>query len=300
MVTRAESGFFSVLLDDGRRVRCRLRGRLQKERSEVVSLVTIGDRVQVSLGDGDEGSIEAVLPRHTELVRRAAGPGRKRWLRQALVANLDRLIIVSSLVAPEFNAARLDRFLVVAEDAEIPPAICLNKCDLGSGEQIAEALAPYGPTGYPMVCTSVVTGAGLQELRALLAGHRAALVGASGAGKSSLLNALLPEAGLRIGDVSGSSGRGRHTTTVSQMVQLAPETWVADTPGLRELSPWGLQHDRLPWLFPEIRAVISEPCRYPACTHRSEPGCRVLAAVAEGCIAESRHTSYVKLWDEAE
>lgn len=300
MVTRAESGFYAVLLDDGRQVRCRLRGRLKQGRADVVSLVTIGDRVRVTLSGADEGNVEAVLPRRTELVRRAAGPGRKHWLRQALAANLDLLVVVTSVVAPEFNAARLDRFLVVAEDAAIPAAICVNKSDLVTGAAVAQALAPYVNTSYPLVTTSAVTGEGLRELRAALEGHRSAFVGVSGAGKSSLLNALLPGSVQRTGDVNSASGRGRHTTTVAQLLALDAQTWLADTPGLRELSPWGLQRDRLPWLFPEIRAAMVQPCRFPACTHRSEPGCRVLATVQCGHMAQSRHDSYVKLWGEAE
>jgi ribosome biogenesis GTPase len=300
MVTRAESGFYTVLLANGQQVRCRLRGRLKQGRADVVSLVTIGDRVRVTRAGAGEGNVEEVLPRRTELVRRAAGPGRKRWLRQALAANLDLLVVITSVVAPEFNAARLDRFLVVAEDADIPPAICVNKCDLATGAEIAEAVAPFVNTGYPLVLTSVVTGEGLLELRTMLEGRRSAFVGVSGAGKSSLLNTLLPGSGQRTGDVNSASGRGRHTTTVAQLLALDAQTWLADTPGLRELSPWGLQRDRLPWLFPEIRAAIVEPCRFPACTHRTEPGCRILAAVRCGHMAQSRHDSYVKLWDEAE
>lgn len=299
MVTRAESGFYTVRMGDGTAVRCRLRGRLKQGRADVVSLVTIGDRVRITR-TGADGNVEEVLPRQTELVRRAAGPGRKRWLRQVLAANLDLLVVVTSILAPEFNAARLDRFLVVAEDAGIPPAICLNKCDLATDAAIVAALAPFTATGYPTVMTSVVRGQGLAELRTLLAGHRSAFVGVSGTGKSSLLNALVPGTIQRTGDVNSASGRGRHTTTVAQLLPLDTATWVADTPGLRELSPWALQRDRLPWLFPEIRAAIELPCRFPACTHRSEPGCRVLEAVAAGHMATSRHDSYVKLWDEAE
>jgi ribosome biogenesis GTPase len=299
MVTRAESGFYTVRLDDGTPLRCRLRGRLKQGRADVVSLVTIGDRVRVTRA-GDEGNVEEVLSRQTELVRRAAGPGRKRWLRQVLAANLDLLVVVTSILAPEFNAARLDRFLVVAEDAGIPPAICVNKCDLATDAAMAAAMEPFNSAGYPTVLTSVVTGQGLPKLRALLEGRRSAFVGVSGAGKSSLLNALLPGTIQRTGDVNSASGRGRHTTTVAQLLSLDAATWVADTPGLRELSPWALQRDRLPWLFPEIRAAIAAPCRFPACTHRSEPGCRVLEAVAAGRMAVSRHNSYVKLWDEAE
>lgn len=289
-----------MLLDDGRWVRCRLRGRLQKEPTDAVTLVTIGDLVRISLNSEAEGNIEAVLPRRTELVRRAAGPGRKHWQQQALVANLDLLVVVASIAAPAFNAARLDRFLVVAEDAEIPPAICLNKCDLATPGERQAALAPYLYTGYPIIETSTVTGEGIPALRTLVEGHLSAFVGASGAGKSSLVNGLLPDADQRTGRVSSGSGRGRHTTSVSQLLHLDDRSWVADTPGLRELAPWGLQRDRLPWLFPEIRAAISEPCRFPNCTHRAEPGCRVLAAVAAGRIAPSRHQSYVKLWEEAE
>ena len=299
MVVRSESGFFTVLLDPGTTVVCRLRGRLLKERSDVVNLVTIGDRVEVALANEAEGSIEAVLPRRTELARRAAGPGRRRWLRQPLAANLDLVVVVASVLDPAFNAARLDRFLVVTEDAEIQGAICLNKCDLASEAEVAACLASYRESGYPQLCTSAVSGTGLPDLRALLHGRLRAFVGASGTGKSSLLNVLIPGSRLRTGDVSAATGRGRHTTTVGQLLALDATSWVADTPGLRELAPWGLQRDRLPWLFPEFRPVLERPCRFPACTHRHEPGCRVLEAVERGGIPASRHASYVKLWDEA-
>lgn len=299
MVIRAESGFFTVLLGDGRQIRCRLRGRLLKERTDAASLVTIGDQVTISAIDADEGSIEVVQPRRSELARRASGPGRNRWLRQPLAANIDLLVVVASIVEPDFNAARLDRFLVVAEDAEIPVAICINKCDLAPADASAAALAPYHRTGYSRLCTSAVSRQGIDELRALLHGRIAAFVGASGTGKSSLLNTLIPGSRLRTATVGQAGRHGRHTTTVSQLLRLDESSWVADTPGLRELSPWALQRDRLPWLFPEFRPSLELHCRYPACTHRHEPGCQILSAVLNGCIPAARHESYVKLWDEA-
>lgn len=299
LVIRSESGFYAVLLDDGRTLTCRLRGRLTKVRTDAASLVTIGDRVEVTENVGGEGNVEEVLPRTSELARRSAGPGRNKWLRQTLAANLTLVVVVASIADPEFNAARLDRFLVVVADAEIPVAICMNKIDLASPEAVTQALADYCATGYPQIRASVRTNEGIDELKALLHGNISALIGASGTGKSSLLNALISGSRQRTGEVSAWGGKGRHTTSVAQLLRLDESSWVADTPGLRELAPWQLQRDRLPWLFPEIKALLAVPCRFSACSHLHEPGCRVIDAVEAGAIPQARYNSYVKLWEEA-
>ena len=270
MVTRAESGFFSVLLDDGRQVRCRLRGPA----SRVERTWSPSSRLVIASVSRSPAPARATSKRCSraaaELVRRAAGPGRKRWLRQALAANLDLLVVVTSIVAPEFNAARLDRFLVVAEDAEIPPAICVNKCDLATGAEIAGAVAPFVNTGYPLILTSVVTGEGLPELRTLLEGRRSAFVGVSGAGKSSLLNALLPGSGQRTGDVNSASGRGRHTTTVAQLLALDDEHGSPTRQGCANSPPGASSTIACPGCSPKYAPLSRNPAAFPpAATARS-------------------------------
>jgi ribosome biogenesis GTPase len=292
-VVRVDGIACTVLLPDGTRRRARLAGKITRQR-EATAPVAVGDEVILRRLDDETDLVEAVVPRRTELVRAAAGGLRGK---QVIVANLDLLVIVFALAQPAPIPARLDRMLVIAEQAGIPPLIVLNKVDLADEPAQADAVfALYRDLGYDLLATSTVTGQGLDELRRRLVGRVSALVGASGVGKSSLLNAIQPGLRLRAGEVS-RVGKGRHTTSAADLLPLADGGFVADTPGLKEIGLWGIDPDELISYFREFVPHLGG-CRFARCSHRSEPDCAIRTAVAGGQIATSRYQSFLKLRDE--
>lgn len=289
-VTRLLSGFYTVQSEHGTWV-CRLRGRLKKKRARG-DIVALGDRVQfIPLPDGT-GVIEAVEPRTHALVRMA--PTARGEYQQVLLANPDQVVLVFSCANPAPRLGMLDRFLVIAEQQGIPPLIVANKIDLVTAEEARRLFAEYPPLGYPVVYTSVKTGEGIHELHDCLKGKLSALAGPSGVGKSSLLNAIQPQLGLAVREISQATSKGRHTTVIRQMFALQDGGYVADLPGLRMLALWDVQPEELDGYFPELRVRVQQ-CAFNDCTHRSEPGCAVQAALQNGEISPRRYQSYLRM-----
>jgi ribosome biogenesis GTPase len=306
LVIKAQSGFYTVHTDQGDVV-CRLRGRLKQEWLDT-DPVAVGDRVEISRVDAESGMIEEVKERQRALSRLApptGGRGTRRWDRngylsereQVLIANPDQAVFVFACAEPEPHLRMLDRLLVGAELQSIPALVCANKIDLVGPDQPQELFGIYEEIGYPVVYTSAETGEGIPELTARLKDQVSALVGPSGTGKSSLLNAIQPGLGLEVRDVSQSTSKGRHTTVVRQMVRLDEGGWVADTPGVRALALFDVDPEELDAYFPDIASLVAG-CRFSDCTHTVEPGCAVLAAVEEGEVHEHRYESYVRLREE--
>ena len=306
LVIKAQSGFFTVHTDAGDIV-CQIRGRLKKKRLDT-SLVALGDRVHISRAEDGSGMIEEVAERERSLARlspSARGRGSRRWDRdgylsereQVIIANPDQVVFVLACAQPAPRLRMLDRLLVGAEYQRIPAVVCANKVDL-VGRREAEALFRiYGEIGYPVLHTSAETGEGVDALRAVLRGKTSALIGPSGVGKTSLLNAMQPGLGLRVREVSQATTKGRHTTVASQLVSLEVGGWVADTPGLRALAFFEMDPEEVDAYFPDIAPFVTD-CRFSDCTHEVEPGCAVIAAVEEGLVSEHRYESYVRLREE--
>lgn len=289
-VTRLLSGFYTVQTAQGDLV-CRLRGRLKKG-SGGSDLVALGDCVIVlPLADGS-GIIEKVEPRSRALVRKA--PQARGEYRQVLLANPDQAVFVFACARPQPHLRMLDRFLVVAEQQGIPAVIVANKIDLVNLETAREKFDLYQPLGYPVHYTSAKTGQGIEGLRAQLAGKLSALAGPSGVGKSSLLNAVQPELGLAVREVSSFTSKGRHTTIVRQMFPLEAGGYVADMPGMRELAFWDIEPEELDGYFPELRELVQH-CQFNDCSHLNEPGCAVRTAVEQGRVHPARYESYLRL-----
>jgi len=307
LVIKSQSGFYTVLGEDGEQVTARIRGRLKKERRDS-TIVAVGDRVKWHLLADQSVMIEEVEERERALARLkplADGRGGRRWDRrgylrekeQVIIANPDHVVFVIACADPEPRLRMLDRLLVGAERQDIPSIVCANKTDLIGLDAAREAFGIYERIGYRVLYTSAVDGSGVTELRRYLEGRTSALIGPSGVGKSSLLNALEPGLGHRVMDISTATGKGRHTTTVSELVPLGVGGWVADTPGIRALALFDLDPEEIDAYFPDIEPYVSE-CSFSDCSHMVEPGCAVRQALADEIIDEHRYESYVRLHQE--
>ncbi len=277
-------------------VEASLRGRL-KQQARTGDRVVIGDRVRVERVPGDAEvawAIEAVGPRTGEVVRRGTHQRRAK----VMAANLDRMLVVVAAHEPEPRLGTVDRLLVIAESSGIEARVVVNKSDLeGPGEVVEQLTKIYPSLGYPTLLTSAETGEGLETLAEWLEGGISALIGPSGVGKSSLLNALEPSLELQTGALSRKLSRGRHTTVNARLIPLRGG-WVADTPGFGDVGIWGIDPERLEDAFPEF-IEPARSCRFRGCTHLHEPGCGVRAAVEAGEIPASRLASYEVLHAEA-
>jgi ribosome biogenesis GTPase len=314
VVLEGTGGVWRVRTDTGETVDASLRGRLKKSnagrrrdgslrRDTVASAATtlklaVGDDVLLEPSEhGSDWAIAEILPRRSALARRAPGGGHGERI---VAANVDQVVIMFALVKPEPHLRMLDRFLVIAEGNDLPARVIVNKVDLADLDEARERFRAYENAGYPMHYTSVKTRVGLTDLEASFSGRRSVITGPSGVGKSSLLNALFPGAGLRVGAISESVNKGRHTTVGALMLPLPGEAgFVIDTPGLREVGLWALPPEHLDRCFPEIRALSTE-CRYADCRHVAEPECAVRAAVAAGTVSDARYDSYLRLLEELE
>ncbi len=274
---------------DGTVHRCNLR-------RTVGSLVT-GDRVVWRQGDlslhGICSVVEAVHPRQTVFSRPDYYDGIK-----PVAANIDQIVIVSS-VMPEFSTNIVDRYLVATETMEIPPLLVLNKTDMLTPEARAELerhLQRYRQIGYEILLVSCEDESGLDELKAHLKDKINVFVGQSGVGKSTLVNALMPEAAAVTGDISDVSGLGQHTTTTARLYHFPSGGILIDSPGIREFALWHLEPDRITWCFVEFRRYLGG-CKFRDCTHGEDPGCLIREAVEKGEVSLERYQSYHRILD---
>jgi ribosome biogenesis GTPase / thiamine phosphate phosphatase len=236
-----------------------------------------------------EGMIERVEPRHGVLTRAS------RRREQVLVANVDQLVIVMSLVEPDLKPHLIDRYLAVAQQGGIKPVLCLNKSDLADPVELQPLIGLHSQLGVPVFLCSARTGFGIDRLREQLRGRATVFSGQSGVGKSSLLNAVQPGLGLAVKTVSETTQKGRHTTTYAQLIKLNFGGWVVDTPGVRQLQLWDARPEEMEGYFPEFRPFVPL-CNFPDCTHTHETGCAVKDAVARRLVAERRYHSYLGLF----
>ena len=292
VVLHGTGGAWHIHRQDGDPVVAALRGRVKH--SGVLKLA-VGDEVVIEQDEGSGWAITEVLERRSQLSRKS--PGRQRGER-VIAANVDQVVVVFALRKPEPHVAMLDRFLVVAEANSLVSHVVVNKLDLADEGEAQALFGTYERIGYALHLTSCRTQRGLDELRTQLSGRTSAITGPSGVGKSSLLNALYPGLGLRVGEISASVNKGRHTTVGAFLHPLPDGGFVVDTPGLREIGLWGVPSRGLDECFPEIRSRKDE-CRFADCSHLIEPDCAVREALSAGVIDESRYSSYAKLLEEA-
>ena len=291
-VLRTQGGVYEVETGDGV-TEAVLRGKLKRdERSG--DKVVVGDRVDLApeaSGERTVWAIQKVHDRTSVLARRAPGKAPRP---KVIAANLDQVLIVFAAANPTPHLRMLDRFLVIAADAEIRPVIVVNKIDVAGEDEARRTFAPYLSAGYDVLFSAAKQGVGVDAVRERLCGCTSALAGPSGVGKSSLLNAVQPGLGLRVAEISEALNKGRHTTVTAQLIPLECGGYVADTPGLRELGLWEIDRDNLQFYFPEFEPHRYD-CRYSGCTHVHEPGCAIRAAVDAAQLDPGRYDSYRRM-----
>lgn len=295
VVMNGTGGVWRVRAEDGETLDVPMRGRLKKAAEGALKL-TVGDAVTLEDAAGDSWAISEILPRKSQLARRMPGGGHGERI---VVANVDQVVIVFAAARPEPHVRMLDRFLVIAEGNALDARIVVNKVDLVDEHAARERFSAYERAGYPLHLTSAKMEVGLDELHEALRGRTSVLSGPSGVGKSSLLNSMYPGLNLRVGEISESVNKGRHTTVGSTLHPLPDGGFVVDTPGLREIGMWGMPSEDLDYCFPELRPHIDR-CRFANCTHIAEPDCGVRSAVECGEVSAGRYESYVKLRCELE
>ena len=218
-----------------------------------------------------------------------------RGREHVLVANVDQVVIVMSLVEPDLKPHLIDRYLASAEQGGIAPILCLNKADLVDPADYQPLVGLYSQLGIPTLLTSAATGPGIDRLRELLQDRQTVFSGQSGVGKSSLLNAIQPGLGLRVREVSEVNQKGRHTTTTAELIRLDFGGWVVDTPGIRQFQLWDIIPEEVEGFFPEFRPFV-HLCAFPDCTHTHEDRCAVKRAVTHRRLSARRYTSYLGLF----
>ena len=318
LVIRTTGSWYRVLLADGGQYDCRLRGNYRLRGNKQTNPVAVGDRVLFEVQDDGTGVIHEVQDRRNYIVRRATKLSKQTHV---IAANIDLLCIVATLGLPRTSTGFIDRLLVTAEAYHIPSCIIFNKCDLwineecgirneefSDGDDNSSFLIPhsslpelYRKVGYPVLEVSALKGTNLDAVKEMIAGKTVLFSGHSGVGKSALLNALSPNLGLRVGELSDWSLKGKHTTTFAEIFpvplntnHLPLTTYLIDTPGIKEFGMVDFTPQELSHFFPEMRTVL-HGCHFANCTHRHEPQCAVKAAVEEGRISEERYRNYLNI-----
>ena len=301
IVIQSSGGHCRVVVEN-REWLCTVRGRLKKGPQKEQTIAVVGDRVRFMAVEEDaatpQGIIEEVLPRRTHISRQAARRSGGN-VEQVLMANLDQVVAVQSLREPAPQKGFVDRLLVAAERFGVAGVLVLNKCDLAEKEKDEEAWRYFRDLGYEVIRTSAATGQGVQEFQAALKDRISLLIGASGVGKSSLLNVIQPGLRLRVNEVTGKTGLGRHTTTRTELFPLEGGGFIADSPGIRGFNPWDIDPLRAADYFPDF-AAGAQTCRFRTCVHRDEPDCGVKAARAAGRIPSWRYEAYLMLLKDLE
>lgn len=256
---------------------CRAKGLFRRE--DVVPMVGDDVEIRITKEDQSKGYVEEIMDRKNELIRPA-------------VSNIDQAIIVFAVKSPDPNLWLLDKFIILAEEQEVEVVICFNKVDLAEEQEVERLSDIYSKAGYQVLTTSVEKGIGIESLREKLVGKTTALAGPSGVGKSTLLNAIQPNLGLKTGTVSDKTSRGKHTTRHVELMSLDAGGYVLDTPGFSSLDLDFLDEDNLSEYFLEIHEK-SEGCKFRGCRHHKEPKCMVKEAVESGEISRERYENYL-------
>lgn len=298
LVIKNTGSWYIVRTESGAIVNCKIKGNLRLKGFRCTNPVAVGDVVNIDVKPDGTAFIVKIDPRTNYIIRRASNLSKEF---QIIGANLSQAVLVVSLMNPETNTTFVDRFLATAEAYGVDVVMVINKVDLLTTPEDEDYLESfvylYKSIGYPVLKVSTYTGEGIDALRQVLAGKTSLFSGNSGVGKSSLINLLVPDARLRVGDVSETHHTGMHTTTFSEMLDLPDGGAIIDTPGVKGFGTIDFEKAEVAHYFKEIFAT-SHDCRFANCTHTHEPGCAVRQAVDDARISQSRYASYLSILDD--
>lgn len=295
VVARVDFGNCVLVEADGTRHEATVRGRMMGRTKSLGNAVVVGDVARFAI-EGGRAVVLGVAERANAFSRRAAGD---RPIEQVVAANLDQVIVVASVVSPEFKPGFVDRVLCQAEHSRLSARLVLNKVDLAEHADAVALADDYSRAGYGVSLVSAKKNQGIDDLRTICRGRRSLFLGHSGVGKSTLLNALAPGLDLIAGHVNPKTGKGRHTTTAAWLLSPEPGLELIDTPGVRAFALWGVGARDLESTYPEFRGYLGH-CRFGDCRHDREPGCALHDAADRGEIPERRLQSFLKLRAELE
>jgi ribosome biogenesis GTPase len=299
LVLKSTGSWYKVkILESGTVYNCRIRGKFKLEGSKTTNPVSVGDHVDIKLDSGNEteGIITNIYPRENYIIRKSVKQSSQGHI---LAANVDQAIVVATVVYPQTSLGFIDRFLVSCESFRIPAFILFNKADILGEDELAyqmEISEVFKSVGYKVLSISALEGKGLSDVKEILIDKVTLVAGHSGVGKSTLLNKLSTDISQKIEGISDFSMKGKHTTTFAEMFELSEDTYIIDTPGIKELGlidmePWEISH-----YFPEMRTFLGE-CKFNNCLHINEPGCKVLEALVKEEIHINRYESYLSILD---
>lgn len=296
LVIRSTGSWYDVRDQEGEIWQCRLKGKFKIQGLKVTNPIAVGDRVKWEIEDESRGTgiISEIEDRDNYIVRASV---HKTAHAHILAANVDQAVVIATLTFPRTSLGFIDRMLVTAESFRIPAVIVFNKQDLFDDEIKAyqqQLIDLYQGIGYECFTTSVVSGEGIEQFKEILKNKVSVLAGHSGVGKSSLVNAIAPHLDLRTNEVSSFANKGVHTTTFAEMFELDDESFIIDSPGIKELGLSNTEKEEISHYFPEMRERLNE-CRFHNCLHIDEPKCAVKDAVENGEIALSRYESYLSM-----
>lgn len=281
-IMKGIAGFYYVYAEDGQLYECKAKGIFRKDNRKPL----VGDFVEITVLDEreKEGNLVRILPRKNSLIRPA-------------VANVDQAFVIFAMEDPKPNFLLLDRFLIMMEQQGIPAVICFNKIDLAKQEEVDLLAGIYRECGYHLILASAAKKTGLEEIRQALRGKTTVVAGPSGVGKSSLTNLMQEEVQMETGEISRKLKRGRHTTRHSQIIPVADQTFLVDTPGFTSLYLTDMEEQELKDYFREFRKYEGN-CRFQGCRHIHEPGCAVKEALEKEEISSLRYEDYLGLYQE--